>query len=156
MITFECSKDKKIIKSILFNESVFKNSSDDFTPNSFEIRTDILLFILVKKENKILGMFVLEPRNTIQLEIHTCLLPHNSLDDIRTILKQGLVYLFTTFPVLKLTTSVPSSNKRAYLLAKMAGMKDEGINRKSFMKNNILEDQFLLGLEKGEIVCPPQ
>lgn len=53
----------------------------------------------------------------------------------------------------KMITNVPEYNKLAYRFAKSIGGVDEGTNRKSFKKEGILMDQYVLGITKEEFIC---
>jgi len=149
---FTITTDISVMKNILMDNFIFENSSDDFCTKDMEFTSIPFIGVTVENGHKLLGLFLLDPRNTIHYEIHTCLFKGLSAIDAMDIIKEGYVWLFGNFPVLKLSTYIPTFNKRAIRFAKFAGMKIEGVLTNSFQKNNKLYDQIIMGINK-EVIC---
>ncbi len=115
---------------------------------------DERIFVLCDYEGNSAGLFMFEQSNPICYDIHSALLPEYWGMGIAH--KLGLlasVFIFTSTPCEKITTSVPSYNKAAKHMAVSAGMTPEGTNRASFMKDGIIYDQNLFGFTKEEALC---
>ncbi|MCP4340185.1 MAG: hypothetical protein GY799_15160 [Desulfobulbaceae bacterium] len=50
----------------------------------------------------------------------------------------------------KLSVDIPVRNKDTYYFTRKFGFIDEGINRKSFMRDGVLHDQYRLGITRKE------
>jgi RimJ/RimL family protein N-acetyltransferase len=99
------------------------------------------------------GVFMLTKCNHIMAECHTVLLP-NARGKAVEIGKAALQWAFDNTSALRIITAVPETNPLALRMAIKSGFVQYGNNPKSFQKNNILYDQVLLGINKGELICP--
>jgi len=96
------------------------------------------------------GVFMLHPHNAITFEVHTCLL--ESGKGLATMLAKDVIkWIFENTPCERLITNVPDNNRLALRLAERAGMKQFGVNEKSFKKNGELLDQIMLGISREDI-----
>lgn len=98
------------------------------------------------------GVFMLTKCNHVMAECHTALLK-NAHGKAVEIGKAALNWAFKNTSALRIITAVPESNPLALRFALRSGFKQYGVNPKSFQKNNILYDQVLLGINKGELTC---
>jgi RimJ/RimL family protein N-acetyltransferase len=57
-------------------------------------------------------------------------------------------WVFENTTCRKLISWAPEGNQRAYDFAIKAGLVDEGVCKKSFIKNGVLLDQHLMGIGK--------
>jgi len=108
------------------------------------IRSDKVIY-LVSRDN----CFTAIPRNYVEYEVHFG-------GNRRTLFfsaRRAIDWMFNKTPCLKLTGQVPGYNKKAIRFGGRLGFKHEGINRKSFMKNNILYDQYIMGLTREDWLC---
>ena len=98
------------------------------------------------------GVFMLHAHNHVLFECHTMLLPqaYGKAVDIG---KHALRWAFENTPAERIITAVPDYNKLALRLSLKTGFKQYGVNEKSFLKNGILHDLIMLGINKGDISC---
>lgn len=149
--------DAEIIKRCVTHPSVWPQvhddmgcSREDYTP----ITIPEIYWIMVKDETP-KGVFLLHPHNGVCYEVHTCLLPEvwGKTTECTAL---AMAWIFENTPCQRLITNVPAYNKLALRLAERTGMKRFGINEKSYLKNGILHDQFMLGISKKETSCQQQ
>ena len=143
--------DPKVINSIISHPQIYPQVVDDFAPPREEfdcskaIESEGVLFLTPIVE-KVLGVFMVHSHTSILWEVHTCLLPEtkNKLECAKALIK----WVFENTTCRKLISWAPSDNRRAYDFAVKAGLVEEGICKKSFIKNGVLLDQHLMGIGK--------
>ena len=152
-VMIERCLDASLINSIITHPAIFPHVTDDFggSPEDFDcseaLKTEGVLF-LTPRQGQVLGVFMVHKHTTVLWEVHTCLLPEteNKLDCAKALIR----WMFQSTTCRKLISWAPADNKRAYHFALKAGLVDEGICKKSFLKNGVLLDQHLMGIGKGE------
>lgn len=100
------------------------------------------------------GVLLLIPQNSVTVDLHTCLLPN--LHGAKAIEIGKMLFDIVFQDYKKIVTSIPANNRHAELLARRLGFQLEGVNRQSFLKNNILLDQKMMGITHEEYVCQQQ
>lgn len=149
----ERTSDAELIRGVITHPAIWPHVSDDFIKDSEYYPTiEGLIWLKVFDEN-LLGIYMVQRHNFISYEIHTCMLPLAWGDKAKQASKLVLDWIFSNTDCLKLTTHVPENNPLALRYAKKAGLKEEGNNRKSIMKNGLLLDQAQLGITKEEYLC---
>ena len=153
----ERGTDARLLNSIITHPKIYPHVADDQAPKpevfdcSQALKTDGVYF-LTPIENEVLGCFIVHLHTMTLYEVHTCLLPicwgRKALEATRLCAE----WVFGNTSCQKLMTWVPTYNRLAYRLAIKSGMQDEGLCKKSFLKNGVLHDMHLLGLEK-ETIC---
>ena len=112
------------------------------------------IFVSAYFGGRLAGLFMFHQTTTSCYDIHSALLPdfwgHGIAHDIG---KAACRWMVENTKCQKVTTSVPEFNNPARIMAMRAGMKVEGCNRSSFMKDGVLYDQLLLGFTKEELLC---
>ena len=115
---------------------------------------DSYIFIAVDVSDELAGLFMFHKTTPTCYDIHSALLPdfwgHGMAHDIG---KAACLWMVDNTDCQKVTTSVPEFNDPARRMAMRAGMRIEGCNRSSFMKDGVLYDQLLLGFTKEELLC---
>jgi RimJ/RimL family protein N-acetyltransferase len=96
-------------------------------------------------------LFMLVPVNSVTYEVHTCILPDIRGASSIAHAKELILWMFTNTRCEKIVTTVPVFNLPALALAIRAGMKQEGVNRRSFLRRGVLYDQTMLGVCKQEV-----
>ena len=110
-------------------------------------------YMMVMKDDAAIGVWNLYPINTVTLNIHC-----NILKEFREYGKEASVLILSWFitdcpkQYHKLNAEIPMIYPEVYHHTKNFGFKDEGINRKSIMKNGELVDQWRLGITKQEVI----
>ena len=132
----------------------------DPTPVWSEIRTYLVddnneletfgNFIGVFEDEKMAGAFLVKPLNTHCYEIHGGVHPEfwGRGAEICNLMGRSL---FVGTPCLKIIAIIPEFNRLMRKCVQKAGMREEGVIRKSFLKYMRLHDQYLYGICKSEI-----
>ena len=153
-IRIERCFDPALVTEIITNPKIYPHVSDDYSPPQDEFTAERLVqnawiyFLTPIFEERTVGVFMVHGHNGVMYEVHTCILPEFWGKSVEAA-KVGTQWMFENTPCRKLITLVPVYNRLAYRLALRAGMKDQGIITKSFLKNGTLFDQYVLGIEKG-------
>lgn len=152
-MTFERCRDYGLIRSIMTHPRVYQHISDDGSPDVAEfqpVESEALWYVVVRDGEKVLGLWLLVPQNSICWEIHTCLLPEAYGQTGRRAAVEMAEWIWANTPCRRLITTVPVSNLLAHRFAVRSGMREFGRNPASFLKNGALHDQILLGMSKPE------
>lgn len=142
-----------LIKRIMTHISVYDAISEDGSPLPSDYEppdTDAVRYVLMVEDDDILGLFMLVQHNAIMSEIHTCLLPWSHGPKAIQAAKIMERWVWDNTSVQRLITLVPTFNRLALAFARRAGMKQYGLNPKSYIKNDVLWDSVLLGLSRPE------
>jgi hypothetical protein len=150
-VVIEKCVDAKLINSIITHQKIYQHVVDDFAPPPEEfdcsniVGSEGVLFLTPIQE-KVLGVFMVHSHTKVLWEVHTCLLPEteNKLECAKALIK----WVFENTTCRKLISWAPEGNQRAYDFAIKAGLVDEGVCKKSFIKNGVLLDQHLMGIGK--------
>ena len=151
MITFERSKDYALIRQIMTHSRIWRHITDDFSPSheDFEpIQNDAIWYVMAKKYEVIIGLWVLIPDNHICWKIHTCLLPVAWGGFGLEAALQLPEWLWEHTECVRIITEVPEYNRVALKFAKAANMQQFGVNERAYMKHGRLQNLILLGISK--------
>ena len=154
--------DVDLVNRIISHPSIYPFVSDDGAPDAVKfdclsmIDNHACYFLAPLIDNNVAGIFFYHPHNSITYEVHTNILPEYRGSMVVDMAIASLEWMFSGTSCKKVITHVPENNRAAYRLAKKVGMKNEGINRASFMKGGNIMDQHLLGIVKGELLCQQQ
>lgn len=152
-MTFERTFNWETIKAVMTHPKIWPHITDDFSSKIelFEpIKHDAAWYVLVKEGEELLGLFFLHPENGICWKVHTCLLPTAWGYRAKQAAHEGVQWIFENTPCKRIITDVPEYNVLAYKFAKIGGMTQYGTNPKSYQKNGVLHDVFMLGVSKPE------
>lgn len=142
--------DAEYIKYCLTHEKIWPHIHDDgaYSAEDFEPSVIDNFYWLSVIDIEPVGVFLMHKQNFICYEIHTCLLPEiwGRSQECTALV---IAWVFENTPCQRLITNVPAYNKLAARLARRSGMKQFGINEKSYLKNGTLQDQFMFGISKG-------
>lgn len=140
--------DKNIIKKILQHQDVRGWLTDDNSPVDHEpVIHPSIIYLVDETEN---GVIRIDPMNGISCFVHIATTP-KMWGAGHEFVKDAIKWGFENTPYLKVVAFIPVFNEHTVKLVKDVGFKQEGICRKSFLKNWVLHDQLIFGLCKGEI-----
>jgi RimJ/RimL family protein N-acetyltransferase len=150
-LCFERTRDWPLIKSIVTHEKIWPAISDDFSgiPEDWQpLQDESFFYLLVKDAEEVLGCFILHPDNGNKIcwKVHTAFLPSSWGERIRRAGYLGHQWIFANTECRRIVTDVPIYNRIALRFAVKSGMKEYGMNPKSFMKNGTLHDVIMLGV----------
>jgi RimJ/RimL family protein N-acetyltransferase len=150
---FEQARDMEIVRQIVTTPAIFSAASDDGCAPREEFRppSHCAYAIARAKDGLLLGCYGLEPRNSVLIEIHTCLLPAAWGRSVE-ISTAFLDWLWANSNCMRITTRVPTFNRLALRLAKSCGMLEFGRDVKSFQKRGMLHDEILLGISRPRVM----
>jgi len=149
--------DNETIKAIYADESIWPSVTDDGALDIQAINfTDALnnqglYFIIIEDNNKPVGIFLFNPWNMACYEMHSAVLPEYRGEGSIEAARLAGMWMFSNTLCQKLITQIPVTNYAARALAKVGGMVQEGINRKSFLKSGKLIDQYIYGICKEDV-----
>ncbi len=151
MITIAETRNFPLIKSICGHPDVYGPASADGAPPAEEFQPcemDGIRYVAVRRDRETVGIWMLVPHSTVCWEIHTALLP--TVRGKEAVFASGLMkeWVWSSTNCLRLITNVPAFNRRTVMFCRMVGMKQFGLNEKSFMKDGKLQDQLMFGLSK--------
>lgn len=142
-----------LVRFVVTHPAIYPHISDDHSPAADEYEPVIaegIYWLACASGDDLAGLFMAHPWNGATYEIHTCILPPFRGPAAREATAAVLAWLFTQTRCQKVVTHVPATNRAAYRLATDSGLKDEGLNRRSFLKGGELIDQHLLGITREE------
>lgn len=153
----------KRVKRIMFDKDIVDVMSDDhaveFAKNAgkyFEINTCKTLLgvptIYLLSPNEY-TLFMVTMRTFTLFEVHTMILKKGRGAKAISETRKAAEWIFNNTTCEKVITYIPTFNRSARVFAKIVGMRDEGVCTKSFKKNGILHDQWVLGLGKETLLC---
>lgn len=153
MIKLTQTSDMNLVRLIITSPEIWDHAVEDGVKKELYIPSydDQSCWLLCEINNEIAGAIYVCNANTNTLIIHPNILKKYRKfcrDVIHSFLKW-----FLQLPsfICKLNVAIPECRKIVYNLAKRIGFVDEGINRKSYCKNGMMHDQYLLGLTRLEI-----
>ncbi len=95
------------------------------------------------------GVVAFIPQTPIVYKFHPAFLPDKWGDEqITDLTRLALDWAWKNLPVQKIVATFPVMYKSTLRLGQRVGFKREGINRKSFLKDGELHDQYYLGLTR--------
>ncbi len=150
--------DNDIIRAVYSDESVWPYITDDGTPdiNTVDfiepLKNQAIYFLIVEDNNTPAAVFLFHPWNTVTYEMHSAVMPkYRGEGSIEAARLAGMWMFSNVVMCMKLVTHIAVNNLPAIVLARKGGMHKEGINRKSFLKNGKLIDQYIYGICKEEV-----
>lgn len=152
MIWIERTFDIDFIKRCVTHPKIWEYSSEDGSMKKEDYVPplgDVIYWLAPVEDDHLFGVFLTYPHNTVCYEVHTCLLPVIWGRSVECTLA-GIGWMFNNTPCCRIITNVPKYNRLALRLAERSGLVQFGINPKSYLKNGLLHDQFMLGISKEE------
>lgn len=141
----ERTRDMGLVTPILAHPLIFPHIHEDGVTEPDPLDHDGFHWMLVS-DDKPAGVFLLHARSALCYEVHTCLLPRIWGDGAKVAAEMLIKHVFVGLGGRKLVTNVPVNNRAALRFAKASGLQIEGVNRASFLRNGVLEDQIMLGI----------
>ena len=141
--------DVALIWSIVFTPDLWETVHEDNPPT---FKPDVIneAWVLITDNNDPIGCYNLHQLNNITWQIHAFILPEyriHAKESGRIILK----WCLDNLDFKKIQANIPVLYPNVYHFTLHQGFKDEGLNRKSYMKDNKLHDQHCLGITREEV-----
>ncbi len=151
-MNIERTKDKELIKKIMFTKGLWETASEDgITKEEFDPDVENDVWLVFFTSDKIIGCYLVEPKNSVMIEVHPNIIPKYRKKYTK---ETGIVFfkwVLSDKRIKKLISYIPViyPNVRDFCLD--FGLKHEGINRLSTIKNGELHDQWMMGITRDEI-----
>lgn len=137
----------------MLKDEIWDSFTDDMSSKE-EYQPDISTrscWLKVVIDDQVAGLVLIDNYNLTTLKMHPYLL-NGYREYSRKLIKRVLgIFMKTPGFINKLVVEIPFHRRIVYNLAKKTGFIDEGVNRKSFLKDGTYYDQWNLGLTKEEI-----
>ena len=149
----ERTTDLDLIKTFLMQPEIYQVASEDgasvdpeFTESGREI------WLLATEDGATIGIVHSHLENGSTAWFHVYILRSHKEKYIHLV-NLFLKWFDQFFPVeiQKLNAYIPTYARKTYEIAMSAGLKDEGLNRMSYLKNGKLWDRHLVGYIRGEL-----
>lgn len=144
----ERTQDYPLIREILTNPDIYDDMGDDSMTSRqcYQVNTDPLIWYMLVRNPKPVGLFVLLPQGMVCREIHAALLPHAGKQDKREAARELIRWLRQFTYIKAVIASIPENNRKAIVYGTHGlGMHYVGRYKKAFRKHGKLEDLVLLG-----------
>lgn len=147
-INLEVITEAQTVEDIVFADGVWQCIAEDgFYQSDFMADVENDCWVGVYVDSQIIGAFNFHLLNSATAQLHIHILPEYR-DDYAN---ECIPFMWRWFlenkrkECVKIVASIPACWPNVYHFSKNNGMKDEGINRKSYWKNGKLYDQWMLG-----------
>ncbi len=151
-MTFERTRNWELIKRIVTHPKIYPHVSDDFCPPAEKwepSHDESIWYVLCKDGEEVIALWLFMPHTQVCWQVHTCVLPAAYGPRARAAVEALAGWLWVNAPVCqRVVTDVPQYNRLAFRYALLAGMKEYGLNPKSYMKDGKLHDVILLGISR--------
>ena len=154
MIAIERTFDETLIRQILCDERIYGRMADDFSPAREDYvppSTDAAIYLAVRVDGEVKGIWVLVPTNFVCWSVHTVMLPEIWGPIAKEAAPLAIQWVWDNTQCRRLVTDCPVYGQAAIKFAKAAGMTQFGINEASIMKFGKLHAQVMLGISKPEV-----
>ena len=144
------TKDSKLISLIATIPSLWETIAEDgVSPDKWQ--PDMTEgWLIGSDDDGLIGLYNVHPQNTVTLQIHPIIPLETRGKRAYDSAQEVLRWIFTTTQYQKVVCEIPVIYRNVKLFAMKAGMKEEGINRQSYLKNGKIHDQWHLGIAKQE------
>lgn len=154
-MNIERTRDMHLVRRIVMDPAIWPHIHEDGAEDWEPLDHDGFHWMLVTDPEPA-GVFMVHARGAACYEMHTCLLPRLHGEQAARAAQLLAAWSFHETPCRKLITAVPAYNRRARRFALAGGMREEGINRASYLRNGQMIDQIMLGITKEEWLCQQQ
>lgn len=146
-MTFERTRDlERVRRAIAGDARVWAASTDDAAPAREAWRPgadERIIYVIASDECGMIALFTLLPQNAVCYEFH---MTRAFGARFAAALKAFFSWVFENTPARRIVGAVPSDNPIAIRALQRAGMRQYGVNEKSFLRGGELRDQILFGV----------
>ena len=139
--------DMELVRSVCQLPEVLESGEDGITGYEVDDRDGWLMAL---DGDQFIGLFNVRPLNSVCLQIHPIILKAFRGEKGFTAGREAIQWIFNNTEYRKVTGQTPFPYRHAKLFALRCGMREEGVNRYSFLKNGKLHHQWHLGVTKEE------
>jgi len=140
---------------ILSDDSVFYHIVDDSKKNpesalmlAHNLITTINTYVLRPRKD---SLFIFTPVNHITYEMHVATIDGEARKHAVEDARKAVAWMLENTKAYKFIGMVPACNRRALVFAGMCGLKKEGCITNTFMKDGVLYDNLVFGIDREYI-----
>ena len=139
--------DVDVVRAILTHPAIYDRISEDGTLPREDYIPDLIgaAFVIGIVGADPIGLMIYNPISGIVWECHVQVLPEYRKEYASEFFKKALGWAFD-MGCRKIIAQIPFLYPDVKKFALKHGFEVEGVNRKSYLKNNVLHDQWYLGL----------
>lgn len=145
--------DAALVKRIMTLPEIWETIAEDGQdPDKYDCDVDGECWLLMVDGDDVVGLYNIHGINSIQCQIHAHVLPEHRKKHSYETGVLALKWLHENEPSYqKLIAFVPVIYENVKKFTCQFGFQVEGLNRKSYLKNGKVVDQYLLGITRDEI-----
>ena len=145
----EPAKSEEVKSFISLPEVWEQIAQDNQDVEKFDLdNTGFWLKALVGSE--LIGMLGFYQLQGVKVEFHPCIIKKHRKEHAVEAINKAIDYAFDIEKIQKINVIIPFSHKIVHNFALKVGFQDEGINRESFLKNNVIYNQWYMGMTRGD------
>jgi hypothetical protein len=153
-LIIERTRDIDLINSVMFDDDIFNVISEDGATKErqrFDVYNEYWLKVTV--DDDLVGLYNLHTTNQSTLEAHVHILPEFRKQHSNASIRKVYKWLIDNCgdEVVKFIANIPSIYPNVLRFCLSNGFTHEGINRKSYLKNNLIHDVDMVGITKEEM-----
>lgn len=144
------TKDSELIKKIATIPELWATIAEDgISPETWH--PDLTTGWLIACDDEgFIGLYNVHPTNGVTLNIHPMIPPDTRGKRAYRSALEVFDWIFGKTQYQKIVCEIPVIYRNVKLFAMRAGMQEEGLNRKSYLKNGKIHDQWHLGIAKQD------
>lgn len=151
-LTVRRTYDPQTVREIMIEPSMWATIAEDGQdPGEYSPDMKGTCWLVMRDGDELIALYALDQVNGVMLEIHAQVLHQHRKEYSGATGKAVLQWIVENTDVAKIIAWVPEiyPNVRDFTVSQ--GFQIEGTNRKSYLKNGELHDQWLLGITRDEI-----
>jgi len=153
-IEVSCSHDYAAIRALCLHPCIFPKISDDYTsdPAKWEIpQSESIIYLLASDGDGAFGFGIFIPETHAQYTAHFGFLPRSYGAEARKAFEKMLAWMWTNSTASRIVGEIVKSNTLAIRFVRQCGFEPYGINRRSYLRGGVLQDQVCLGISRPEL-----
>lgn len=147
------TEDADFIKEVITSPGLWPTVAEDgHNPEDYIPDTERGCWLSIIHDGQFIGLYYIHAHNTVLAEIHAHILPECRKEFSFPSGGAALYWIYEYAPQYqKIIANVPRIYENVKNFTAKFGFVVEGVNRKSYLKNGELHDQWLLGITRDEI-----
>jgi len=141
--------NQELIKETLNDPVLWDVSTEDGTPPLEEFWPDIdekIWIALIDDDDNVRGFMIGDLVSRVQVRVHIAIRSEYWGDKANVELGKQAIAWFQENGAQKIIATIPTEDKQVLRYAQRCGLQREGVNKKSFLREGELLDQYYLGL----------
>jgi RimJ/RimL family protein N-acetyltransferase len=145
--------DTEVIEGLMRIPEIWATVAEDGQdPDKFKADCEGECWLLMMNGDEFIGAYNLHSHNSVTTEIHAHVLPAHRKQFSYSTGIAALQWVIDYTDYQKVIAIIPTIYKNVKRFTCSFGFQEEGINRKSYLKNGEIVDQYILGITKDEIL----